>query len=90
MLVYLLITLQVLDLLTTVVALRKPGLKEGNPYLRWLMDRIGVVPALLVVKGCLIVFLFWAVPLMHIGVVVALCVLYVVVVANNLRLLLSR
>lgn len=63
MILYLLILLQAIDLLTTVIALRNPRLAEKNKYLKRLMDRFGVVPALIVVKGTYAAALLWAVPL---------------------------
>lgn len=32
-----LIVLQIIDVITTVLVLRKPGRKEGNPVVRWFM-----------------------------------------------------
>jgi hypothetical protein len=87
MTLYLLITLQVLDLLTTVVALRNPKLTEGNSILKPLMDKFGVLPTLLVIKGAFIGLLFWAAPLVSVEVLYLLCAGYVWVVWNNLKLI---
>jgi hypothetical protein len=84
---YLLITLQVLDLLTTVVALRNPKLTEGNSILKPLMDKFGVLPTLLVLKGAFIGLLFWAAPLVPVEVLYLLCAGYCWVVWNNLKLI---
>jgi len=67
-----------LDALTTIYALRQPGMQEANPVMRWVMNRIGVVAALLLVKGLPLLGLFFTlqdhilyVPL---GVLLYLCV----------------
>ena len=87
MILYLLIALQVLDLLTTVVALRNPKLTEGNGLLKPLMDKFGVLPALLGAKGAFIVLLLWAAPLVPVVVLYLLCAGYCWVVYNNLKLI---
>ena len=87
MILYLLIALQVLDLLTTVVALRNPKLTEGNGLLKPLMDRFGVLPALLGAKGAFIGLLFWVAPLVPVVVLYLLCGFYSWVVWNNLKLI---
>ena len=48
---------QVLDAWSTVKALATGRAKEANPPLRRLMDKVGVIPALAIVKIPLIVFL---------------------------------
>jgi len=87
MTLYILITLQVLDLLTTVVALRNPKLTEGNSILKPLMDKFGVLPTLLVIKGAFIGLLFWAAPLVPVEVLYIGCAFYCWVVWNNLKLI---
>jgi hypothetical protein len=47
------ILLQVLDAATTLSILKLGG-RELNPMLKWLMDRLGVVPALAVSKLVLV------------------------------------
>ena len=84
---YLLITLQVLDLLTTVVALRNPKLTESNSILKPLMDKFGVLPTLVVIKGVFIGLLFWAAPLVPVEVLYLLCAFYCWVVFNNIKLI---
>ena len=59
-----LILLQLLDALTTYVALRRPGLVESNGLLRSLMERIGVVPTLIVTKGLFIALVLALLPYM--------------------------
>ncbi len=84
---YLLIGLQVLDLLTTVIALRNPKLTEGNWLLKPLMDKVGVLPALLLLKGMFIALLLWAAPLVPIEILYVLTVFYCWVVYNNIKLI---
>ena len=84
---YLLITLQVLDLLTTVVALRNPKLTEGNGILKPLFNKLGVVPTLIVVKGAFIGLLFWAAPQVPVEVLYVLAAGYCWVVFNNIKLI---
>jgi ABC-type branched-subunit amino acid transport system permease subunit len=87
---YLLIALQVLDLITTVIALRNPKLTEGNKRLKPLIDRFGVLPALLLIKGTYAALLFWAVPLIpaHLMFLVyAVIAGYCWIVWNNVKLI---
>ena len=87
MTLYLIITLQVLDLLTTVVALRNPKLTEGNSILKPLMDKFGVLPTLLGAKGVFIVLLLWSAPLVPVVVLYLLYGFYAWVIWNNLKLI---
>lgn len=41
---------QILDAVSTTLALKKPNVVESNPLLKWLMDRLGIVPALVLSK----------------------------------------
>ena len=41
---------QILDVVSTTLALKKPNIVESNKLLKWLMDRIGIVPALVLLK----------------------------------------
>ena len=83
---YVLIALQVLDLLSTVIALRNPRLSEANGPLAGLMKSIGTLPALMCVKTLAMVLIWhhredmgnW---------LIALCALYAVVIVNNIRLI---
>jgi hypothetical protein len=77
--------LNLLDMATTVKALKRPGAVEGNPIMRKLMDLVGVVPALLLFKAALIAGLWcWPAPELAQWV---LMVIYVVIVINNLRVI---
>lgn len=44
------VVLQVLDVVSTTLALKKPNIVESNKLLKWLMDRVGIVPALVLSK----------------------------------------
>ena len=84
---YLLAMLQVLDVISTVVALRNPKLHEANGVLKALMVKIGVLPTLLLVKGLFIglLILYWhQVP---VEVLYGLTALYCWVVYNNFKLI---
>lgn len=84
---YILIGLQVLDVITTLVALRNPKLQEGNKYLKWLMDRIGVAPTLLAIKGGFIAWLYYVNHLVPQEILWLLCAGYAWVVRNNMNLI---
>lgn len=84
---YFLIALQVLDLLTTVIALRHPRAREANGVLAKLFAAVGVVPGLLLVKGGFVALLLWAAPGLPPQVVYLLLALYIWVLINNLRTL---
>lgn len=57
-----LVLASLLDALTTIYALRQPGMREANPALRWAMDKIGVVPALVGIKCAPLMCMFYALP----------------------------
>lgn len=88
--VYALLVLQVLDALTTLYVLRKGTGVESNPLARKLMEVFGREGAVLLVKAALAgaIWTFrdttpaWAYAL--------LCVMYVVIVGNNLLFVLRR
>jgi hypothetical protein len=42
------IILQILDIITTIRALKVSGVSEGKKITGWLMDKVGVLPALLI------------------------------------------
>lgn len=88
--IYLLIALQVLDLLTTVIALRNPKLTEGNGILKPLIDKLGVLPALIVIKGAFIGLIFWAAPQVPVELLYLIAAGYVWVVYSNIKLIRSN
>jgi hypothetical protein len=58
MIVYILlgvfILLQIADVWTTMVALKTGKAHEANPIMKWFMDKLGVVPSLLIIKAVVI------------------------------------
>lgn len=73
--------LQVADSVLTVLVINGGG-RELNPVMRWLMERLGMIPALAVFKALAIAYLAWVnIPALTIGA----CVVYVAVVAWNLK-----
>lgn len=83
---YLLIALQVADIITTIIALRGPA-HEANPLLARLMDKIGVVPTLILVKGAAISFFWYYQALLPNPLMWALCAFYVWIVFNNVKVI---
>lgn len=90
MMLYLLIGLQVLDLLTTVIALRNPRLTEVNGVLKPVMDRFGVLPTLIGVKGVFVALLWWAAPQVRIELLYLIATGYVWIVYSNIKLIRSN
>ena len=88
-LLYALLILQVLDMCSTVVALRNPLLAEGNPLLKPLFDRFGALPTMVVVKVGFMATVWAAQDYIHpIGLWVLLA-FYSWVVYNNIKLIVS-
>lgn len=89
--IYLLIALQVLDLLTTVIALRNPRLGEGNSIglIQRVMSALGTLPALLILKGFFVWWLWYFRnhPDMTPEILAVLCIGYAAIVANNIKLI---
>ncbi len=46
----LLLALQIADIISTVMALERPDRVESNPRVKALMDRFGIIPALVLTK----------------------------------------
>jgi len=88
---FIFVVLQVLDVISTHLALKRPGIMEKNPVMRRLMDAIGILPAMNAVKADTIlivagVFLF--IPALRIGAAIGLgiaSVFYSIVVVNNFK-----
>lgn len=89
-LVYALLVLQALDLATTLYVLRKGTGAEGNPLARklmaWFGPELGLALPKIALAGAIWTFRSttpaWAFAL--------LCVMYVVIVGNNLRFVLRK
>ncbi len=86
-LLIILIALQIADAWTTILALKNPNNKEGNKYLRWLMEKVGVVPALLAGKGVVVALFVVAYLLagdvVFMAVLAPIAIIYCWVVWNN-------
>ncbi len=83
---WLLIILSVLDVATTVYALRnRSGVTEGNPVMAAAMGKLGITPALVILKVVALGALFYLVPVQgnEEGYWAAVAVM-VAVVLNNL------
>jgi Domain of unknown function (DUF5658) len=86
-LLMIIVALQLADIVTTVLCLNTGKAHEANPILSKLFDAIGVIPALVLIKGAFIATLIWAAP--HVDpALLWLCVAaYAWVIFNNLRVL---
>jgi hypothetical protein len=81
--VRLLLALQVLDIISTVLALRRPGTVEANPLLAPLFARFGALPTLLVVKSAVCALLWQYQADLPLWLLLPLCAGYAYVVVNN-------
>ena len=84
---YILFALQALDLISTVIALRNPNLVESNVLLKPLFDRFGALPVLLIAKGSVIAYLWWAQAGIDPRLLWVISAGYAYVVFNNFRLI---
>jgi len=72
------------------VALRNPGLTEGNGLLKPLFERFGVLPALIVIKLAFVGLLWWAAPQVPVELLYLIAAGYVWVVYSNVKLIRSH
>ena len=85
------VVLQVLDVISTHLALKRPGVVEKNPVMWRFMEAIGILPAMIAVKAITILIVsgvYFLTPALRIGAAVGLgiaSVFYVVVVVNNFK-----
>ena len=89
MMIYLLIALQLADIITTHYALRTGIGTEANPVLRKLFDRFGHESVLIAIKGAFIALLVWLEQYLTNDIMLVLCLFYVAVVGNNVRIILK-
>ena len=84
-LLVLLAALQVADVLTTVRFL-KAGVPEANPIARKLFEVMGVIPAMVLLKGVFlyVTYITMATDYWH-EVVIVVCVVYTAIVVRNWR-----
>lgn len=83
-----LMILQIGDVATTYYALKKPGVSEGNGIMAFLMDKLGILNALIAVKLILIIAASFAIiyfPQYATIPMMLLCIFYSWVVVNNYR-----
>jgi O-antigen/teichoic acid export membrane protein len=81
--------LQTIDAASTYYVIEQGIGHEANPVMRWLMDRFGMMLTLMVVKGGLIcIAWYWLLP--YVWVLAAMCVVYLIAAANNLRVILRN
>jgi hypothetical protein len=81
-----LIVLCSIDVVSTVYGLKSNKATELNPTIRWVMDKVGVLPALIGTKLVFLAltwFFFW-----NIIILIVLNIIYVGVCVNNTRVLL--
>lgn len=76
--------MQIADGVTTYIALKLPGSKEGNPAVRWVMDRIGILPAILIIKAAYIVLMYFGAHTMGANIVMLAAMGYVGIVIWNI------
>lgn len=84
---YFVLALQALDILTTYLCITSGKGAEGNKFLARIFDKIGLLPGLLLVKGVLVVWLWFVYPLLPVEVLYVLGAGYVWVVYNNVKVL---
>lgn len=83
--IYLLIILQLVDAISTIILLQRPGFAEGNKLLAKLFDKFGIVFTLLVIKGGFIAWVLYFQDQLPVEIIGLLCAGYVWVVYNNLK-----
>ena len=86
----LLLALQVLDLITTVIALKNPNLVEQNILLNPLFKLFGVLPTMLVGKVLLAAYLFYVQAGIPVQLLWIMSAGYAYVVYNNFKLIRSN
>lgn len=76
--------MQVLDGITTYIALKLPGSREGNPAVQWVMDRIGILPAIVAIKAFYIGLMYFGAHTMGADIVMLAAMGYVGIVIWNI------
>lgn len=85
------VALNIADAVTTYYGLKEFSLKEANPVIRFFIERIGLLTALLLTKLISIaIVLYVLVNSTMIWPIALVNFIYLVVVSNNIRLILSR
>jgi len=78
----LLVGLNLVDVYTTVRVLRQGG-SEMNPIMAWTMDKLGVIPGLLLPKIVVLGAIWFYLPLVPVLVMFGLCCFYLLLVLHN-------
>ena len=86
---YILLILQAVDAISTIILLQREGFAEGNKVLKAIMDRIGVAPTLLIIKGFFVAWVLYFQAEIPVEILGILCAGYLWVVYNNIKLLLK-
>jgi hypothetical protein len=90
-LLVLFIFFQVADILTTWWNLKLKGRVEGNKFVKWIMDKLGVLPALIITKAIVIVMISCAYVYydsLYLTIALgSLCIWYGWVLFHNLKML---
>jgi uncharacterized membrane protein len=84
---YVLFALQVLDMISTVIALRSPNLVEQNVLLKPLFDHFGALPVLLVAKGGVMAYVWYVQAGIDPRLLWAMSAGYAWIVATNFKLI---
>lgn len=85
--VYLLIALQVLDALTTIYALERPGAAEQNGLAAKVFKTIGLVPGALLIKVAVVALIWHFHTDVDDRILMVLCAVSAVIVGNNLNVI---
>ena len=83
------IILQALDAATTIYALRKRGLVEGNRIMRKWFDLVGLIPGMILIKVAFVGWIWWAAPQVPVEVLYLVIAGYLWVACNNIKMIRS-
>lgn len=81
------VVLQIVDAFTTYLCLQRPDRAEGNPAVKWIMDKLGVLPTLIMSKLTIIFVIAYVTFLLDVGwwiyAMFVLCAVYALIAVNN-------
>lgn len=86
-LVYLLIALQVLDALTTIYGLERPGATEANGLAAKVFKAVGLVPGALLIKAGVVGLIWYFHTQVDDRILIGLCAVSALLVLNNLNVI---
>ena len=81
-----LLALQALDIVSTFLALRQPGVYEANPILAPLFKQFGALPVMIAAKLAFATYVWYAHASINKDIVWLMCAGYAYVVINNFKL----